>query len=69
MDARRKSEEIFNLIFEVLTIDPQSVGKIAKKTGLNWRTVNEYVVMIKKIQSKKKVRVSNDPTQIWYVEE
>ncbi len=69
MDSRRKSEEIFKQILATVTDEPQSVGKIAKKTGLNWRTVNEYIEMIALIQSKKKVRVTKNPTQIWYVEE
>ena len=69
MDSRRKSEEIFDLILSTLTDEPQSVGKIAKKTGLNWRTINEYVDMIAFIQSKRKVRVTRDPKQIWFIEE
>ncbi|MGC9778409.1 MAG: hypothetical protein HZR80_04145 [Candidatus Heimdallarchaeota archaeon] len=69
MENRRKKEEIFEIIYEAITIDPQSVGKIAKKTGLNWRTVSEYVELIEKIQAKNRVRITKNPTQIWYVEE
>ncbi|MHA1124374.1 MAG: hypothetical protein ACTSO7_08880 [Candidatus Heimdallarchaeota archaeon] len=69
MTSKKRIKEIFEIMFEAITNEPQSVGKIAKKTGLHWRTVNEYVEMIEKLQAKKKVRVTKNPTQIWYVEE
>ena len=69
MESRRKKEEIFEQIYEAITSDPQSIGKIAKKTGLNWRTVSEYIELIEKIQAKRRVRITKNPTQIWYVEE
>lgn len=69
MANKKKIKEIFELIFDAITDEPQSVGKIAKKTGIHWHTVNEYVKMIASVQSKKSVRVTKDPTQIWYVEE
>jgi len=68
MRTKRKTKEIFDLIYEAITNEPQSVGKIAKKTGLNWRTVSEYVELIEQIQAKNKVRITKNPTQIWYVE-
>lgn len=68
-ETRRKSEEIFELIFKALTDEPQSIGKIVKKTGLNWRTINDYVRMIQIIQEKKRIRVTENPTLVWYVED
>ena len=58
METRRKKEEIFELIYDAITNDPQSVGKIAQKTGLNWRTVNEYIEIIEQIQAKRRVRIT-----------
>jgi len=69
MEPRKKRVEIFELIYQVISNDPQSIGKIAQKTGLNWRTVKEYIELIEEIQAKPKVRISKDPTQIWFVEE
>lgn len=69
MDSRRTKEEIFELLYESLTDEPQSIGKIAKKTGLNWRTVSEYIDVIEIIQTKRKIRITRNPTQIWYKEE
>ena len=69
MTGKKKIKEIFDIVYDAITNEPQSVGKIAKKTGLHWRTVNDYVEIIEKIQSKKKVRVTKNPTQIWYMEE
>lgn len=69
MESRRSKEEIFELIYKTLTDEPQSIGKIATKTGLNWRTVSEYIDIIEMIQTKGKVRITKNPTLIWYIEE
>ena len=69
MTSKKRIKEIFEIVFEAITDEPQSVGKIAKRTGLHGRTVNEYIERIEKLQTKKRVRITKNPTQIWYVEE
>jgi predicted transcriptional regulator len=67
--TRKPKEEIVKIILEALNEDPQSVEKIVKKTGLNWRTVKEYLFLIRDIQSTKRIRVTEDPILAWYPEE
>ncbi len=42
-------------IFKILETQPQSLTKLAKLTGMNYRTIQEYIDMIIDIQNRPRL--------------